>query len=282
METLETLSKFVEKYPQKKNRKLQYSFLGGTAVRLIQESIGWKYKRPISDFDILVFGGEPYPVHQCTPDNVFGVISSNVGSLRKYISCLNLKDKRYYHMNAPFLALTKTCAIDTPREKDFEDVKFLYDSGLINNQLKHLFANANRLTKNSDLALETFNWFFEGDDPNKVKLFQTFPRFVNILNEFNNPKEIKNLLLEYTQRDKDKSGYQLASVIYDSHSLLRELGHMSEQKKKEVLKKLLNIAEKNDYADFDRIVHENFVPKVRYSIPKERERFLRSLLTKKV
>ena len=63
MESLESLAQFVEIYPQVENGSIKYVFTGGTAVRLNQEFAKSEERRQITDFDLLVFGRESYPVH---------------------------------------------------------------------------------------------------------------------------------------------------------------------------------------------------------------------------
>lgn len=80
MESLDTLVRFVERFPQRTGSNLNYVFIGGTAVRLLQEAYAERTgnetipPRPISDFDILVLNGKRYPVQSCTPENVFSTL----------------------------------------------------------------------------------------------------------------------------------------------------------------------------------------------------------------
>src|SRR3989344_510510 len=119
METLESLAKFTEKYPQKIRDRFQYAFLGGTAIRLHQQQAGSSEYRQISDFDLLVFGEQQYPVHSFTPSSFFDGTPMKRRELFPYVSKITVRDKDYGVMNGAFLALTKTCAIDNPREKDY-------------------------------------------------------------------------------------------------------------------------------------------------------------------
>jgi hypothetical protein len=272
METLETLSKFTEKYPQTSDGKLQYSFLGGTAVRLHQEQFNSKDKRPISDFDLLVFNSDNfYPVHNCSIDNVFGVISGKEKEFDKYVISTKIQDKDYYFMNGTFLTLTKTCAIDNPREKDFKDIQILYSNNLIDfEELNSLYLKAERLIKRPNLSVNTLRWILEHPTSDNIRLFQTFPRLVNLVGEFEDTIPPEEAVSSYVHSDQNKDGYALASVVYNVHSFLREFKESSEGERLVMMKKLLKIAKKNDYIDFDRIVNWDLIPKARYSSPKSK------------
>ena len=212
METLDTLRKFTEKYPQKIEEQLEYSFLGGTAIRLLQEAIGSKEKRPISDFDLLIFKSQGlYPVHNCYTKDVFGVISSNPAELSDYVTSVVIKGKGYFSMNGTFLTLTKTCAMDNPREKDYHDVQFLNSENLIDfNELDSLYNRANRLTNVPQIPIKVLKFILEHKNS---KLFQTFPRLANLISEFDNTEKVTEMLSDYSKKDLEKD-FILMSVLY--------------------------------------------------------------------
>ncbi|MEM3113261.1 MAG: hypothetical protein QXI33_02445 [Candidatus Pacearchaeota archaeon] len=277
METLETLAKFVAAYPQLKAGKLQYAFLGGTAVRLNQEMVGvMGYDvRPISDFDIIVlYGGGNYPVHQCDLDKIFGVASLNLNNVLNYIVDTKIDKKKYWFMDGTFLTFTKTCAVDNPREKDFEDIALLYNLGLINfKRLGRLYESSDRITKNSKLIIDILQNFLEYQTQDKIKLFQTFPRLVNLVDEFPDYKKAMGKLQDHASQN-GKNGYQLSSVLYDIHSIVREVENHNKMR---VLTALLKIAKNNDYRDFDRLVHQYLLPKFRYSSKRKQTKLIKNL-----
>jgi len=98
-----------------------------------------------------------------------------------------------------------------------------------------------------------------------VRMFQTFPRLVNLMGEFEDTDRAEQVVSSYIQLDQGKDGYALASVVYNAHSFLREFKDYSEEEKLSILQRLLIIARKNDYVDFDRIVNWDLIPKARYS-----------------
>jgi hypothetical protein len=289
METLESLAKFVGKYPQKEGKWLKYAFLGGTAVRLHQQASESESYRPISDFDLLVFGEPRYPVHSFTPSQFLSGTPLRRRDLFPYVTKVSPQEngQNYYVMDGAFLALTKTCAIDCPREKDFDDLASLYDLGIIDlDKLNALFSKADRVTKNSDLVLDTFEWFFSGDrSPEKVKLFQSFPRLANLLDEFSDKEhpsylervhDIRDSLVNFS-RNYSGNGYALSSVLYDTHALLRELDNDS-RKDTKLLGIVLSHAARNDYRDFSETVHHKLIPGVRYAPEGNKGKCLKDLI----
>lgn len=274
MESLETLNNFTNKYPQKSGNFLNYSFLGGTAVRLVQEDLNNFEKREISDFDIIRFDNEKYPVHNLNPEIVFGIVDLDRKDLFNFVSSTKIKNKNYYFMDPTFLSFTKSCAIDNPREKDFNDINYLVSTGKINyDKLSFLFDKTGHLNNSKKIALENFNWFFADSPKNlrlKSRLFQSFPRFINIISEFGNYEDARDILLNYTKKDSAKNGYALSSVIYNSHSAIRELNGFADEIKMNFLENLLDSARKNDYIDFDRKINREVIPKLRYSKNKEK------------
>ena len=164
-------------------------------------------------------------------------------------------------MNGTFLTVTKTCAIDSPREKDFRDVKCLDECGLIDfDKLRPLYKRASRITGNADLVIDSLQWFLTSPNPGKIKLFQTFSKLINFIDEFKDPMMIRGRLLGYAIEEQ-KPGYEIASVIYDIHCLIREC---DDREKIKLLDPLLGIAIRNDYRDFDRVIHEDLIPRFRY------------------
>lgn len=264
-ENLETLSKFVQQYPQKRDERLEYAFVGGTAVRLLQEVMHYRgLKRPITDFDLINFGEGQYPVHTINPQIVLGLFSADP---QDYVQRTNVGNRDYYSMNGSFLALTKTCALDTPREKDYSDVSFLYDYNQVNQkQLKDLFRRTRTLTKDSELALDTFNWILsDKKDSVKPRLFQTFPRLVNLCNEFEDQETARDIVKDCIEADHFRRGYDLSSIIYGVHSVLREIPTDDDEERIKIMIKLFDISRSGDYSDFDRLVHFKILPGVRYS-----------------
>src|SRR3989344_503109 len=272
METLESLAKFTEKYPQKIGDRFQYAFLGGTAIRLHQQQAGVSEYRPISDFDLLVFGEQKYPVHSFTPSSFFDGSPMKRRELFPHISKVFIRDKNYYAMNGAFLSLTKTCAIDTPREKDYVDLTSIHSIGLIDDEkLASLFLKSSRITKNTPLVSDTFKWFFEGEqNSGKIKLFQAFPRLVNLLDEFSDSEhpfyldcvhKARSLLLGVAEKSRH-SGYEFASIVYDIDTILRELPIVD---RKKTLRDALSFAERQDYRDFSELVHNQIAPALRFA-----------------
>jgi len=267
MESLATLVEFTDKYPQLKDGKLQYAFLGGTAVRLNQALVDSSDLRLITDLDLLVFEEDNYPVHQCRPNNIFSSVSLDEEEARQYVRSAELGSKTYHFMNGTFLTFTKTCAVDNPREKDYNDIAFLNNAGLVDfNKLKELYSKALRVTKNFQLVLDTLKWFLDSEEESsvaKTSLFCTFPRFVNLLDEFEETEEIKDLLVEFAEEYKGDNN-ALSSVIYNVQNIVREFPKPSESVRKGALEVLLTMAGAEDYRDFDRYVNYDVVPKMRY------------------
>jgi hypothetical protein len=267
MESLESLSRFVERYPQEKKGILQYSFLGGTAIRLIQEKQDFgPEKRIISDFDLLSFANGSYPVHTINPSLVFGLLDISEGELERYVDEVKIKNKNYKYMNGSFLAFSKSCAIDNPREKDYFDVKYLWDNNHIKKgDLSHLLDVSQVINNSKGIALESFSWFFENCSKSKCNLYQSFPRFVNLISEFKDVEKARSILVNYSKKDSEKTGYAVSSVIYDIHSVIKELSSLQEKDKLKILKSLSSFAVNHDHIDFDRKVHRELVPKARNS-----------------
>ena len=268
MENLASLVNFTNKYPQIVDGELQYLFLGGTGIRLNQMSVNSPSVRPITDIDLLVLGNIKYPVHQCTPEDVFGAISIDRVELKNYIKSLDIGNKNYSFVDGTFLTLTKTCAMDNPRIKDYEDIVSLYQFSLIDfNKLKDLYFNATRVNNDSELIVNTLKWFL---DENKEKnynyahLFCSFPRFVNFLSEFENPIKIRNLLVEFGE-EYEFDGMAISSVVYNIHNVVREFAECDEEKRKELVESLLTEAGVHDYRDFDELINFGILPKIRYA-----------------
>lgn len=269
METLETLSRFTDKYLQKEGGKLNYVFLGGTAIRLIQEQVNAPgERRVVSDFDLLSFVEKPYPVHSLNPEIIFKLVSLEKGSLMRNVDSTIINGKKYFFMDGAFLTMTKTCAIDTPREKDYNDIKFLYQFKKIDKEsLRNLFQKTRTITNNSSIPLETLVWFFEKDlgDANKIRLFQAFPNLVNLTAEFKDISGVRDKLFKYIKRDTSKTGYQISSIIRNFHSLIREVGDVDDSFKKNVLDRAIKLAQNHYYTDMDYAVNRILVPEIRYS-----------------
>jgi len=84
-----------------------------------------------------------------------------------------------------------------------------------------------------------FEWFFsEGEEKKKIKLFQTFPHLINLLDEFESPLGIKEKVLKYSSKE-DKGGYQLSTIMNNINLLIREVDPLQREK---ALDKLLNYA----------------------------------------
>src|SRR3989344_284304 len=244
MENLASLVNFTNKYPQIVDGELQYLFLGGTGIRLNQMSVNSPSVRPITDIDLLVLGNIKYPVHRCTPEDVFGAISIDRVELKNYIKSLDIGIK------------------------DYEDIVSLYQFSLIDfNKLKDLYFNATRVNNDSELIVNTLKWFL---DENKEKnynyahLFCSFPRFVNFLSEFENPIEIRNLLVEFGE-EYEFDGMAISSVVYNIHNVVREFAECDEEKRKELVESLLTEAGVHDYRDFDELINFGILPKIRYA-----------------
>ena len=268
METLYSLRKFTEKYPQKKRGKLQYTFIGGTAIRLAQEKVNFADKRSISDFDLFVFENGNYPVHSF--DVKRGFVPLKKEQFYGYVDSTNVKGKKYFFMDGSFLALSKTCAIDNPREKDYHDLKFLYDTNQIDKiKLKGLFESSEILTNNSNLSIDIFNSLMKRKNSQNINLFQSFPHYVNLVDEFDKKDKAKKIIRDYSFKDKNKSGYALSSILYNSHLLIREIGNFKDEAKEKdklnFLEDLLLMASFNDHVDFDRKVHQEYLPQLRYA-----------------
>lgn len=267
METLETLAKFTEEFPQKSEGNINYAFLGGTAVRLVQEKHITDERRPISDFDILVFKkGTAYPCHQFGV-GIAGAFEINEANAERYVDSVKIRGKDYFYMNPDFLTATKSWVTNSPREKDFSDIRFLYEKNLVKFEgLEPLCKVSPRITPNCDLVLGNLEWFFNDISKDKVKLFATFPRLVNLLDEYSEPEKVRSIFMDYISRS-EKNGNQESSIVYSIHSLVREFD--DEIVKYELLHPLLEKALKNDVTDFDREVTWNLIPEARYGNKKE-------------
>lgn len=298
MESLESLLKFTEKFPQVVGNKLQYAFLGGTAIRLHKEEICADFEREISDFDILLFNGkDDYGTHSCSTKDVFGILSGTQDELEKYVQNVKLNGKNYQIMDATFLTLTKTCAIDNPREKDYRDVQFLYDSRLINLReldslykkserfkeikktnplriLKLLLDNSKIYEKDNGEKIEEKRKKSEKDFELKMRLFQTFPNLIKLLDKFKDDKRAFNLISDYVSNDSSKNGYSLNSVFYNINSFIDSAlknprnpkisgnSKFSEEEKFYHLSNLLEKARNSNYIKFDRVVHNKLIPRL--------------------
>jgi len=267
METLENLSKFVETYPQVESGKRNYVFTGGTAVRLNQELANSSDRRPITDFDILVLNNKNYPTHQ------FKLGNTDLDFLPKekleyFIESYKINEKDYHFLDGTYLTLTKTCSLDCPREKDFEDISILYNLNLIDfDKLKTLYSKFDKVTNNVLLVEANLKWLLDSDfeeHPNRIHLFNSFLPFVNFIDEFSNPELVKNYLEDFVE-EYQGNGEAVSSVIYNIHSIIREGRDFSEEKKLNLTDNLLSIAGLSDYRDFDRRVQFDILPKLRYS-----------------
>ena len=259
MESLYTLERFTEKYPQTKRRRLQYAFTGGTGIRLNQEKQNCYNKRTISDFDLVVFENQKYPKHTFHMDE--RLVSLNKKELKKETDFVSLRNKEYYFMNGSFLTLSKTCAIDPPREKDYSDVKILYDNNLIDeDKLENFFYLSDKLTNNSRLSIEKFKEIMKREDRKNILLFQSFPNYVNLIDEFNSKEKASEIINDYIESEENKSGYALYSILKNSHSLIQKID--KEKDKENLLEKLLGLAYLNTHIEFDRKVHQEFLPQI--------------------
>lgn len=264
METLSTLKKFSETYPQFKEGNLSYAFTGGTAVRLCQEKTGFSKKREISDFDLIVFGDGKYPVHSF--DKNQRLVPLDDEKIKSYVDKVRIKDKDYFFMGGSFLALSKTCAIDTPREKDYNDVKFLYDSNQIDRpSLESLFLSSEVLSNNSHLSMQVFDSLLSEHNPDNLRLFQSFRNYINLLDSFSSKDKVSDLIKSYVKNDKDKSGYAISNILYNSNFLVDQMKDLPERSRLKFLESAFVFASENDYIDFDRKVHGEILPKLKYS-----------------
>ena len=275
METLESLAEFTNKYPQgeKEPDKLNYIFIGGTAVRLTQELIDDSPRRVISDFDLLTFISGKYPVHNFDIGTLFGNPEIETKEILPYISSVNIFGRDYHFSDSNLTTVSKTCITDPVREKDFNDVFLLNNNGLLNQDyLKDLYQKSARITKNSELVVDVLDWLISEKTDERIKLFGTFPRMVNLLNDLPD-FSLKDSLLSYSSSER-KNSYQISSVFYDIHSFLREVPF---EERGELLKPLLSKASRNDYSDFDRFVHNELIPSYRYGNSEKRERLIKNL-----
>lgn len=271
METLATLERFVDKYPQIAETGLQYAFLGGTAIRLHQEKHRTEERRPISDFDIVIFNGQGYPVHSCTPENVFESMSLDQRTCLDHVETVDIRGRNYQFMDGDFLTVSKTCVIDIPREKDYFDIKTLQEIGAINpKELKRLLSRTRRVTRNSGLVVKSLMWLLEDTEARKVKLFQSFPWLVNLFDETSDSEEMRERMLEYAGSE-EKTGYQVSTVI---RSISQMMAYVPESRRKEVLEHALTVARENSYTDFDRIVHQRWLPSLKYASQKQKGKSL--------
>lgn len=256
-ESLESLSSFVRENPQVESQRLQYAFLGGTAIRLIQESMGAKEKRIISDFDIVRFEKKTYSVHALDPEIVFGLVHLDKEGLIGHVSDTEIEGREYYFLDGSFLTLTKTCALDSPREKDYKDVSFLYENGAIDlDKLRKLYEKTNILPNNPELALNTLEWMLDRDKDidDKIRLFQTFPKLVNLLDKFDDSESARKVIMGHVQSNVSKGGYELSSVLYGINSVISKIDDISEEEKREKLSYLLRESEKSNHIDFNKYI----------------------------
>ncbi len=274
MESLASLSRFTEKYPQMVNEELQYSFTGGSGIRLNQELAKSQERRPITDFDLIIFREDEsvkYPTHQFNLKRVRDLIDLTDSEVLDLVKFVEIDGKKYYFMDSNFLTLSKTCAFDNPRPKDLDDIYRLDELDLIDfGKLKELYSKAVTITHNSDLVIETLKWVINYPKDETIareKLFASFPKLVNLLNEFEKYDLAKNMVVSFCE-EYSGDGNATASVIYNVHSVIREVRFDEEDEKLETLDWLLTKAGLEDYRDFDHEVHLTIIPKLRYSKPK--------------
>jgi hypothetical protein len=86
-----------------------------------------------------------------------------------------------------------------------------------------------------------------------------------LVSEFDDIDKAESLLINYARKDGEKTGYAVSSIIYDIHSVIKELDTLRDRDKLQVLRGLSNFAKESNYVDFDRKVHRELVPKARNS-----------------
>lgn len=272
METIDTLLDFIEKHPQKEDNNFNYFFLGGTAVRLNQMlyegRTGKKFQhlRSISDFDIVCLDSGKYPVHSCKVEDIFSSLAMSKEEIMDYVLSTNIRGEEIYFLDQNFVAVSKTTTLDSPREKDFEDVSLLFDVGFDTEKLKKLYLKSPRTTKNTDLVVNTLFKILETGQYKKEvakKMFGAFPRFVNLLDLFGKTetKSVYDIIQNHCEKES-KPAYEINSVIYDAMHFVEQV---PVELRQECLTSMLAYSLNLDYREFDKIMHQDLLPTMKYS-----------------
>ncbi len=270
MESLESILKFTERYPQITGSDIQYSFTGGIAVRLSQEKSNYNPKREISDIDIVVFKkGNKYPVHSFY---LGGHITDNLTEkeLLKYVVSIKIGEKKIFYMDGSFLAAAKTCSIDLPRDKDYRDIKILHDSGEIDlDKLENLFSLSPKIKSNEKSAVSILFELMMNQNKENEKIFQAFPYYVSLLSKFKEPYTLKNLIGEYVSKNAGKHGYAIGVIIFNLNKVIDLIKDSPNERKLEIVKELLDESSQKDHIQFGQFINEEYILKLKSKISSE-------------
>jgi hypothetical protein len=256
MEDLNSLAEFTRKHPQMDNSGMKYLFLGGTAVRLHQKKENSDNRRQISDFDIMTLDGGKYPVHSCTPNNIFSCFSvSQEEALANYDSTV-VDGNTYYFMNGDFIVSSKTCAMDPLREKDYYDVIELNRLGVVDlKNVGEFYKKIERFPQDTSIAIETLEKLISINSGGNLRLFSAFPNLVNLLSSSDNPPQLLSDISSHSS--SHHVPYEFAQVLGSICAFVREVPL---PQRNAVANGLLDLSSEQSYQLFDERIHKGLLP----------------------
>ncbi|MAG39901.1 hypothetical protein CMI41_02960 [Candidatus Pacearchaeota archaeon] len=274
MEDLTSLAEFTRKHPQMENSGMKYLFLGGTAVRLHQEKENSANRRQISDFDIMALDGEKYPVHSCTPNNIFSCFSvSQEEALANYDSTV-IDGTKYYFMNGDFIVASKTCAMDPLREKDYYDVIELNRLGVVDlKNVGEFYKKVKRFPQDTTVAIETLEKLISMNSKGNLQLFSAFPNLVSLLSSSDDPSQLLSDISNHSS--SHHIPYEFAQVLGSICAFVREVPL---SQRDAVANGLLDLSAEQSYQLFDERIHKGLIPAYKGMKPGERKRIIQKIV----
>ncbi len=202
-------------------------------------------------------------VHTLNPKIVFGLINLSEKEIKQCVTSLKARGKEYFSMDGSFLALTKSCAIDNPRQKDFDDLKYLFYKNEIDfDKLCCLFDKTYFLNNSRKIASENFKWFFsEEDEKFKSFLFGSFPNFVNLISNFENYYPSREFLLNFVKENSSKDRKSFSSVLYDLGLVFNKIDISEDEGKLKILASLLDSSKDLSHNEFNQLIQWKILPK---------------------
>jgi len=286
---LETITNFVEKYPQtSESSRINYIICGGSAIRLNQEYYQKKTGktldniRPITDLDIVNLSKNSYLTHSTQPNNIFQTgTEMTVDELIQNSLCLRVDSSNIWFGNRELITVLKSTM--TPRDKDYFDVLRLDEMGLNKKKLEEIYKKCKKIPRDTKFYSDSLVKFIGMENSQDgCKLFQTLPSYANLHSKFGDDGRVRaeKIMRSYVI-ETEKTPYEISC---DLSNIALVLGYVKSNINFQirVMKTLLEKSKSENYTNFDNYIHYKILPVLQFAKnDEERIAFLEKMVYKK-
>ena len=267
---LEKVLDFFDRHPQEEDGRINYVFVGGSSLRILEErhlQSNGRYPsedpRVVSDVDLLSLNDRRiYEVHTTLLRDIFlSGLSLNEREIQESIVEVNVKGRKLVSISKELLvALKSSYMIDVCRNKDYADVCKLNDMGFDWGKVAEFYTHSKYFSGNCNCLAEMIKnavALRESNPEEGYRIFAFAPQVYRLSEAFEN----EPLLDCHNILDKSKS---LEKGIYETakslDSINRGLLSMPKKLRSKVFEGLLRKAREMAYRSFDSFVHNGLIP----------------------